>query len=108
MRDLGEPGLEGGLVHGSRVIGAQLEPGTQARLLVIGCIAGELDAEMPAAGKADNEHRLIDTRELHGPYRAAQHRLKAAGDGLAPVRAREECTLLPRAIMTYPDPSRRS
>ena len=51
MPDLGQSCPEGGLVHGSRVIGAQFEPGAQAWLLFIGCVVGELDAEMSPAGK---------------------------------------------------------
>src|SRR5947209_16193318 len=62
--DLGQSCPEGGLVHSSRVIGAQLEPGAQARLLIVGCVVGELDAEMSPAGEADDEHRVIDAREL--------------------------------------------
>jgi hypothetical protein len=49
MLDLGKPCLESGLEHGSWVIGAQLEPGAQARLLIIGRV-GELDAEMSPPG----------------------------------------------------------
>ena len=90
MPDLGKSCLQGGLEHGSWVVGAQLKPGTQTRLLIIGCIVGELDAQMSPTGKADNEHRLIDARKLDGPYRAAQDRLKAAGQFPAPVRARED------------------
>jgi hypothetical protein len=56
--DLGKSGLEGSLEHGSGVVGAQLKSGTQPRLLIIGRVVGELDAEMPPAGKADHEHRL--------------------------------------------------
>jgi hypothetical protein len=50
MLDLGKPCLESGLEHGSWVIGAQLEPGAQARLLIIGRVVGELDAEMSRPG----------------------------------------------------------
>jgi hypothetical protein len=90
MLYLGKSCLEGGLEHGSWVVGAQLKPGTQTRLLIIGCIVGELDAQMSPAGKADNEHRLIDARKLNGPYRAAQDRLKAVGQFPAPVWPRED------------------
>src|SRR6516164_4656692 len=75
--DLGKSCPERRLEHGSRVVGAQLKPGAQTRLLIIRCVVGELDAEMPPAGKADNEHRMLDSRELNGPDRAAQDRLKA-------------------------------
>ena len=90
MLDLGKSCPEGDLEHGSRVVGAQLKPGTQARLLIIGCIVGELDAEMSPARKADNEHRLLDARKLNGPYPAAQDRLKALSQLPATVRARED------------------
>lgn len=63
MLDLGKSCVLAGLEHGSWVVGAQLEPGTQTRMLIIGCIVGELDAEMSPAGKADNEHRLMDARD---------------------------------------------
>jgi hypothetical protein len=36
---------------GSWIVGAQLKPGTQTRLLIIGCITRELDAEMSPPGK---------------------------------------------------------
>ena len=74
MLDLGKSCVESCLDHGSGVVSAQLEPGTQTRLRIIGCIVGELDAEMSPAGKADNQHRLIDARKLHSPHRAAQDR----------------------------------
>ena len=90
MLYFGESCLEGGLEDGSWVVGAQLKPGTQPRLLIIGCITRELDAEMSPAGKADNEQRLIDARKLNGPCRAAQDRLKALGQFPAPVRVRED------------------
>jgi len=90
MPDLGKSCLEGSLEHGSRVAGTQLKPGTQTRLLIIGRIVGELDAQMSPAGKADHQHRLIDARKLHGPDRAAQDRLKAAGQFPAPMRPRED------------------
>lgn len=58
---------------------------------IIRRVVSELDAEMPAAGKADNEHRLVDPRELDRPHRAAANDgLKAPGQLLAPVRARED------------------
>jgi hypothetical protein len=62
--DLGKTCLERRLEHGSWILGAQFKPGAQARLLIVGCVAGELNAEMSPAGKADHEHRLIDAREL--------------------------------------------
>lgn len=74
--------------HGSWVVGAQFKPGAEPGLLIIWRLVGELDAEMPAAGKTDDEHRLIDARELDGPHRAAQERLKALSQFLAPVCAR--------------------
>jgi hypothetical protein len=49
--DFGKPGPERSLEHRGWVVGAQLKPGAQARLLVIGCVAGELDAEMSPPGK---------------------------------------------------------
>jgi len=89
MPDLGTSRLEGGLGHDSWVVGVQLKPGTQTRL-VIGCIVGELDTEMSPTGKADNEHRLIDARKLNGPYRTAQDRLEALSQFPATMRARED------------------
>ena len=90
MLDLGESCIQCGAEHGSWVVGAQLKPGTQARLLIIGCVVGELDAEVSPAGKAGNEHRLIDAGKFDGPYWAAQDRLKALSQFAAPVRARED------------------
>lgn len=97
MPDLGQSRPEGGLEHSSRVIGAQLEPGSQARLLAVGCIVSELDAEVAPAGEADDEHRLIDARQLDGPYRTAQDRLKAAGQFCAPVRAGEDMHVIAKS-----------
>jgi len=51
MLDLGKSCVERGLEHGSWVLGAQLQPGTEPRLLVIWCIVGEFDAQMPSPGK---------------------------------------------------------
>jgi hypothetical protein len=96
--DLGQACAERRLEYCSWVVGAQFKPGTKPWLLVIGCIVGELDAQMAATGKADDEHRLVDAWVLDGSHRAAQDRLKAPGQFLAPVRAKI-CTLLPRAIM---------
>ena len=69
--DLGQPCAKRGLEHGSWVVSPQLKPGTQPRLLVIWCLVGELDAQMPSAGKADDEHGLVDARPLNGPHRTA-------------------------------------
>jgi hypothetical protein len=88
--DLGKSCPERRLEHGSRIFCAQLKPGAQARLLVIGCIVGELDTEMSAARKTDHQHGLFDSRELCSPYRTAQDRLKALSQFPAPVRARED------------------
>ena len=77
--DLGKSCSERCLEHRSRVVGTQLKPGAQAWMLIIRCLVGELDAEVPSARKADNKHRLIDPRELNGSDRASQDRLKALG-----------------------------
>jgi hypothetical protein len=77
--DLGKSCSERRLEHRSRVVSTQLEPGAQTWLLIIRCLVGELDAEVPSVRKADNKHRLIDSRELNGPDRASQDRLKALG-----------------------------
>jgi hypothetical protein len=90
MLDLGKSCIEGGPEYGSRIVGAQFEPGTQTRLVIIGCVIGELDAEMSPAGKADNEHRLIDARKFNGPHHAAQDRLEALSQFAAPARAHED------------------
>jgi len=90
MLDLGKSCLERRLEHRSWIAGAQLKPGTQTRLLVIGRVVGELNAEMSPAGKTDNEHGLIESRQLNGPYRAAQDCLKALSQFSAPVRACED------------------
>ena len=95
--DLGKSCPERRLEHGSWVFGAQLEPGAQARLLVIGRIVGELDAEMSAARKTDHEHGPFDSWELYSPYRAAQDRLKAAGQFCAPVRAGEDMHVIAKS-----------
>src|SRR5690349_10143666 len=88
--DLGKSRVERGLKHSSWVVGAQLQPGTEPRLLVIRCIVGELDAQMSSPGKADHEHRLVDARKVDSPHRAIQHRLKAPSQFPTPMRARED------------------
>src|SRR5215472_10007509 len=88
--DLGKSRVERGLEHRSWVVGAQLQPGAEPRLLVIWCSLGELDAQMPSPRKADHEHRLVDARKVDGSHRATQHRLKAPSQFPAPVRARED------------------
>ena len=90
MPDLGKSCVERGLEQGSWIAGTQFEPCAEPGLLVVRRVVGEFDAEMPAAGKTDNKHRLIDARELDGPHRAAQERLKALSQFLAPVRASED------------------
>jgi hypothetical protein len=46
---------------------------------------------VPATGKADHEHRLVDAWELDRPHwAAATDGLKTSGQFLAPVRARED------------------
>jgi hypothetical protein len=87
---LGEPRLEGSSVHSGGVIGTKLEPGAQTRLLVIGCIAGELDAEMSSAGKLTTGIGWSNTGQFDGPDRTAQDRLEAPGQLPAPVRPRED------------------
>ncbi len=104
MLDLGKSCLEGGLEDGSRVVGAQLKPGTQPRLLIIGCIVGELDAEVSATGKADNEHRLIDAWKLNGPHRAPQDRFKALSQFPAPVRTHEDMHIAAKSDHDVADP----
>lgn len=60
--DLGKSCLESRLEHGGRVAGPELKTGAQVRLPVIGCIVGELNAEMSSARKAGPGHRLVDAR----------------------------------------------
>ncbi len=89
--DLHKTCVQRGLQHCRRVVRAQFKPCAEPGLLIIWCVVGELDAEMPAAGKADDEHRLADARELDRPRRAAANDgLKSPGQLLAPVRARED------------------
>ena len=105
--DLGKSCVERGLEQGSWIAGTQFEPCAELGLLVVRRVVGEFDAEMPAAGKTDHEHRLVDARELDGPHRAAQERLKALSQFLAPVCARRYarcCQERPRLA----DPSCRS
>jgi hypothetical protein len=104
MPDLGKSRIEGAPEHGSRVVGAQLEPCTQTRLVIIGGVVGELDAEMSPTGKADNEHRLIDARKLNGPHRTAQDRLKALSQFAAPVRAGEYMHIAAKSDHDVADP----
>lgn len=55
MLDLSQSCLERRLEDSSRVVGTQLQPGTQTWLIVTGRVVGELDAEMsqrcPPPGK---------------------------------------------------------
>lgn len=108
MPDLRKSCVEGGLEQGSWIVSAQLEPRAETGVLVIRCLIGEFDAEMPAAGKTDNEHRLINARELDGPHRTAQERLKALNQFLAPVRAREDMHVTAKSDHDAADPSSRT
>src|SRR5207245_228660 len=59
--------------------------------VIVGGITGELDTEMPSAGKPDQQHRQVHPGMLDGDYRpAAEHGLKAPGQLLAPMRAGED------------------
>ena len=49
--DLGKSSLKRGLKHRSWVVGAQLKPGTQTRLLVIGCLGVNSMLRCPPPGK---------------------------------------------------------
>ncbi len=51
MLDLRKSCLNCRLEHCNWVAGAQLDPRHQARLLVIGCILGELDTEISPQGR---------------------------------------------------------
>jgi hypothetical protein len=91
MLDLDKTCVQGCPKHGRWVVGAQFKPGAETRLIIIRCVVGELDAEVPATGKADHEHRLVDAWELDRPHwAAATDGLKTSGQFLAPVRARED------------------
>lgn len=105
--DLGKSRIKRGLEHGSWIVGAQFEPRAESGMLAIRCVVDEFDAEMSAAGETDNEHWLVDARELDGPHRAAQERLKAVSQFLAPVRAREDMHVAAESDHDLADPSRR-
>src|SRR5215471_2189867 len=104
--DPGKASVERGLQQRSRVVGAQLKPGAEPGVLIVRRLVGELDAEMPATRKADNKHGLVDARMLDGPHRAApEGGLKAPGQILAPVRAREDVRVAAESDHDLPGPS---
>jgi hypothetical protein len=78
--DLSKACAERGLKHGGWVIGAQLKPGAEPRMLIVRCIVGELDAEMPSARKADNEPTLL-LAEFGASRRAAGPAPSGMADG---------------------------
>lgn len=107
VADLGKPGVKRGLQQGSWIAGPQFEPCPELGLLAVRCIVSEFDAEMTAAGKAHNEHRLGDARPLDCPHRATQERLKALSQFFAPVRAREDMRVAAESDHDPTGPSRR-
>jgi len=103
--DLGKSCVEGGLQDGSWVIGAQLKPGTEPGMLIVGCVVGELNAQMPASRKADDQHGLVDARPFHGPHwPTPQSGLKAPSQLVPPVRAREDVHVVTESDHDQPDP----
>ena len=91
MLDLFETGLECG-AHQPRGIGrSEFEPRPEPAVFVVRGIGDELDAEMPAVGEADQQHRLRHPGVLDGSHRtAAEHRLEALPQLLSPVRPGED------------------
>ena len=109
MPDLAEAGIQHGSQHRSWITGAQFKPCAEPGLLIIRCVVGELDAEMAAVRKADNEHRLVDARILDHPHRtAANDGLKAPNQFFAPVWAREDVCVIAESDHDVAGPSRRS
>src|SRR5215813_5944255 len=55
------------------------------------CVVSELDAQVPATGKADDEHGPVDAGILNRPcWAAPQGGLKAPGQFFPPVWPRED------------------
>jgi hypothetical protein len=50
--DPGESCAKRGLQHGGLDGGAQLQPGTETWVFIVGHVVGELDAQMPPAGES--------------------------------------------------------
>src|SRR5215468_10891407 len=91
VSDLGQACVERALQHGAWVIGAQLKPGTEPGMGIVRCVVSELDAQMPATGKADDEHGPVDAGILTRPcWAAPQGGLKAPGQFFPPVWPRED------------------
>ena len=58
----------------------------RAGVIIVWCLAGELDAEAPAVGEPDDEHRLGDPGVLHrGDRPAPQGGLETPSQLLPPV-----------------------
>jgi hypothetical protein len=66
VRDLRQPGIQHGLHRRGRVVGLQLQPGTEPTVGVVRGALSELDAEAPATGEPDDQHRLVRPREFDG------------------------------------------
>jgi len=66
---LGQPRVERGPHDGSRILGAQFKPCPEPWLIIVRRLVGELDAEAPAIGEPDDEHRLGDPGILHNGHR---------------------------------------
>ena len=56
MLHSGKTAVQGGLHQGGRVLGSQFQPGSQPRRVIVGRFLDELDAQMPATGKAHQQH----------------------------------------------------
>jgi hypothetical protein len=92
----------------SGIVRAQLKPGAEPRLLIVGRVVGELDAEMTAAGETDQEHRVVDTRILNHPHRTpADDGLKTPDELIAPLRSREDVHVVAKNDHAVADPSTR-
>ncbi len=106
VRDLGKASGQHATHHDGRIAGPKLKPGTEARLVVVRGIGGELDAQVPAAGKPDHQHRLGHPRMTDLGHRAAEYGLETPPQLLPPVRPEKICALLPSAV-TIPLQGRR-
>jgi hypothetical protein len=87
---LGQAGIQGGPQQGLGVLGSQFQPGSQPGSVGVRGFLDELDAQVSAARKADQQHRFSHARLSNRGDLAAEHGSKTPDQLLPAMWAGEE------------------
>jgi hypothetical protein len=87
--DVGEPGGSRLLHKAGRVVGSELQPGSEAGAVVIGGIVVELDTQAAAARESDEEHPAGDARVLDVDDGAVEEGRETGAQLVPPVGSSE-------------------